>query len=105
MDVQRRISSPRQSSPEGRWISRLHLVLVGLAVVRAPAIPTWIGVLVVVAGVGYMADSTFVALSPGRSTSFAEVTFIGEVILLIWLIGWGGKVREPRPALLHSDQH
>lgn len=79
----------------GLLIFGVHLVLVGIAVVRAPTVPTWIGVLVVVAGLGYALDATLVALNPGSAVSFAQVTFIGEVILLIWLIGWAGRTGAP----------
>lgn len=65
----------------------VHLALVGLAIVRAPSIPTWIGVLVLIAGAGYAAVATLLALGTGSPLTFAEFTFIGEVVLLIWLIG------------------
>lgn len=75
----------------GLLIFGAHLALVGLAVVRASSIPTWIGLLVLVAGAGYLADAILAALSPGSPLAFGEFTFVGEVVLLIWLIGWGGR--------------
>jgi len=80
----------------GLLIFGVHLVLVGLAVIRCPLIPTWIGVLVLIAGAGYTVDATLVALSPGSTLAFAEFTFIGEVVLFVWLIGWGGKREHAR---------
>lgn len=75
----------------GLLIFGVHLMLVGVAIVRSAAIPTWIGILVFIAGAGYAADTTIVALSPGSLLSIAGFTFVGEVVLLVWLIGWGGR--------------
>lgn len=70
------------------------LVLVGIAAVRAPSIPAWIGVLVVVSGIGYAVDTLLAALAP-TTISLSEFTFVGEVVLLIWLLGWGGRATKP----------
>ncbi len=75
----------------GLLLFGICLVLVGIAVVRASSIPTWIGVLVIVSGLGYMGDTVLVSFNAATTTSLAEFTFVGEVILLIWLIGWGGR--------------
>jgi hypothetical protein len=69
----------------------LHLLAVGLAAVRAGGIPTWIGVLVLVAGVGYTVDAVSVALAPSAPLGLGQFAFVGEVVLLVWLIGWGGR--------------
>lgn len=77
----------------------VHLVLVGVAMIRSRALPTWIGALVIIAGLGYLADAVLVALSPGTSLSVATVTFIGELVLMMWLIVWGGRSdRRQAPA-------
>jgi len=75
----------------GLLIFGLHLMLVGVAIVRSASIPTWIGILVFIAGAGYAADTAIVALSPGSLLSIAGFTFVGEVVLLVWLLGWGGR--------------
>lgn len=77
----------------GLLLFGVHLVLTGLAIVRSTVIPTWIGLLVLVAGVGYTVDSIAVAVLPTGPTALGQFTFFGEVILLIWLIGWGGRSR------------
>lgn len=69
----------------------LHLLAVGLAAVRAASIPTWIGVLVLIAGVGYAVDAMSVVLAPSAPLGLGQVAFVGEVVLLVWLIGWGGR--------------
>ena len=80
----------------GLLIFGVHLALVGLAVVRAPSIPSWIGLLVVLAGAGYLADAILVALVPGSPLAFAGFTFIGEVVLLIWLIDMWPRITATR---------
>lgn len=77
----------------GLLIFALHLILVGVAAIRSPSIPIWIGALVLIAGAGYAVDSVTTALLPASPTAIAQFTFVGEVVLLVWLIGWGGRQR------------
>lgn len=69
----------------------VHLALVGVAIVRTNGIPSWIGLLIFLAGIGYAADSAMFAVWPGSTLSLSEFLFVGEVVLLVWLIGWGGR--------------
>lgn len=78
----------------GLFVFGAHLLLTGIAVVRGAATPTWIGILVAVAGVGYLVDAASVALMPAKALTLGQFTFIGEVILLIWLLGWAGRKRR-----------
>ncbi|MGO1198405.1 MAG: DUF4386 family protein [Dermabacteraceae bacterium] len=71
----------------------LHLVLAGIALFRAPHAPAWIGVLVVLAGIGYLADTVVVALGLGLGVELSAILFVGEVALLLWLI-IGGRPRR-----------
>lgn len=75
----------------GLLLFGMHLVLTGITLARSLAAPTWIGVLLVVAGLGYMVDGVLVAAAAGVDFSAAEVVFLGEVALLIWLLGWSGR--------------
>ncbi|WP_270410294.1 DUF4386 domain-containing protein [Microbacterium maritypicum] len=84
----------------GLFIFGLHLAVVGVAVIRSPTIPTWIGLLVLIAGAGYAIDSATIALLPANPTMIGEFTFVGEVVLLVWLIGWCGRTRGIR-----TDRH
>jgi hypothetical protein len=74
---------------EAAWDAALlafgaHLVLVGVTVVRAAGMPSWVGALTALAGVGYLVDSVSVALEAPLSVS--EFSFVGEVVLLGWLL-------------------
>lgn len=77
----------------------VHLVLVGVALVRSSRAPTPIGLLVVVAGAGYLIDAIGAALAAPTAVGieFAQFTFVGEVVLLVWLLGWAGRSHHDRP--------
>ncbi len=64
----------------------IHLALVGYLAYRSSFVPKLLGVLLVVAGAGYLFDSvasTVLASPPG---SVATVTFLGEFLLALWLV-------------------
>lgn len=71
----------------------VHLGFVGVAALRTRTIPLWICVLVMVAGVGYIVDSLITILVPSSVFSIGQFTFVGEVVLLLWLIIRGGRPR------------
>ncbi len=64
----------------------IHLALVGYLAWRSGYVPKLLGVLLVIAGAGYVFDSvasTVLAIPPG---SVSTVTFLGEFLLAIWLL-------------------
>ena len=63
-----------------------HLIVLGIAFLRSRLIPRWLSALVAVAGFGYLADTIGALLMPGYGLSLASYTFIGEVLLIIWLL-------------------
>ena len=65
----------------------LHLLGLGYLLFRSAHFPRFLGALVVVAGVGYLADSFTRILIPGFEFTFAIFTFVGEALLILWLIG------------------
>jgi hypothetical protein len=67
----------------------LHLLLLGVISFRYGIIPKWLGVLLAIAGLGYLIDSFGKSLFPGYSISVVEYTFIGELVLIFWLF-WKG---------------
>ena len=64
----------------------LHLMGLGLLLFRSVNFPRFLGVLVVVAGVGYLADSFARILVPDFGFTFSLVTFVGEVLLILGLL-------------------
>lgn len=77
----------------GLFVFAWHLLLVGIAGVRADAVPSWVGALVLIAGLGYLIDSVSMAIAPAAPLAIGEFAFIGEVVLLVWLLGWSGRTR------------
>ena len=71
-----------------------HLIAVGVAIMRSRSIPLWMGVLVVVSGLGYIADTALLAFNTATTFSLAAFTFVGELVLMVWLLGWGGRGRH-----------
>jgi len=69
-----------------------HLAVVGLLVIRSAAAPRVIGLLLVVAGAGYVFDSFYDVLRPDASLTVSSVTFLGEFLLALWLVARGGRV-------------
>ncbi len=74
----------------------LHLVLVGYLAYRSGYVPRLLGVLLVVAGLGYVIDTFGVMLSRGTWTDVASYTFIGEFLLALWLVIWGSRLTIAR---------
>lgn len=70
----------------------IHLVLLGLLAYRSGYVPRLLGVLLIVAGAGYVLDTTVAALSTGSPFEVSTVTFVGELLLAVWLVVRGGRV-------------
>ncbi len=73
----------------GLAIFGLHLIVVGYLAFKSAYIPKWLGVLLVIAGIGYMVDSFGKFLVPNYNLTIAAFTFVGEVLLIFWLL-WKG---------------
>ncbi|MBO4205058.1 DUF4386 domain-containing protein [Micromonospora echinofusca] len=78
----------------GLIVFGVHLMLVGWLAWRSPTVPTWVAVLVAIAGAGYLADSIGVLVSAGYAVEVTAVTFVGEVVLMVWLLVFAA--RSPR---------
>jgi hypothetical protein len=63
----------------------LHLLGLGYLLFRSADFPRFLGVLVVIAGGGYLADSFIRILVPDFGFSFSVFTFVGEPLLIVWL--------------------
>ncbi len=70
----------------------LHLDLIGILAYRSGYVPRVIGVLLVIAGAGYLVD-TFGGLLIERYTlTVASGSFVGEAVLMLWLLIKGRSV-------------
>lgn len=64
----------------------LHLLGLGYLLFKSVDFPRFVGALVVVAGAGYLADSFTRILLPDLGVTFSLFTFVGEALLIFWLI-------------------
>jgi len=70
----------------GLTIFGFHLLLVGYLAFRSNFIPRFLGVLVLISGLGYTIDGFGNILSPDYTLSLAMFTFIGEVLFIFWCL-------------------
>lgn len=63
-----------------------HLLVLGTLAIRARFIPTWLGVLLLPAGAGYIVDSIGLVVIRDYSLNIGAVTFVGEALLMVWLL-------------------
>ena len=73
------------------WLAGLvlfgvHLLLIGYLAYESGYVPRTLGVLLVVAGLGYAFDSFGAVLSRGSSITISTVTFLGQFLLAVWLL-------------------
>ena len=76
----------------------MHLLGLGVLVYKSVQFPRVLGVLVVIAGVGYLADTFTRILVPDFDFTFSAFTFVGEALLIVafcWRAA-RGFVPEPR---------
>jgi hypothetical protein len=69
-----------------------HLVVLGYLAYRSGFVPRPLGVLLVVAGVGYGYDSFVRVFSSGSPFAVSSVTFVGEFLFGLWLLVRGQHI-------------
>ena len=70
----------------GQFLFGVHLFVEGYLAYRSGYVPRGLGVLLVIAGLGYPADSLGATLSSGSWTPVSSFTFLGEFLLSLWLL-------------------
>ena len=83
------------------WIFGVWFFPLGILVFRARFLPRFLGVLLIIAGAGYVADSLTPLLLPGYENVVGRIASIaltlGEPVLILWLLIMGAK-DQPLPA-------
>jgi len=69
-----------------------HLLLVGYLTHRSGFAPKLLGLLVAVAGVGYLVDGFAALLFADYAVSVGAFTFVGEFLLMLWLLIKGRNI-------------
>lgn len=76
----------------------LHLMLAGVLAYRSRFMARIFGVLLVIAGLGYLADAVGIWVVDGFSATVAQFTFVGEVVIIFWLLIRGARRSGTQPA-------
>lgn len=72
----------------------LWLFPLGYLVFRSGFLPRILGILLIIGGIGYLAQSLIAFLSPGLKLNLALITGWGELLLLLWLLIKGVNVEQ-----------
>jgi hypothetical protein len=72
----------------------LHLLVIGYLIFKSSFIPRVVGVLLVVAGFGYLVESLTAFLLPNFSLNLALFTGWGELLFTFWLLIKGVNVEQ-----------
>ncbi len=72
----------------------LWLFPMGYLIFKSGFLPKVIGILLIVAGLGYLTDFTLFFLFPGITVTVSNFTFVGEVVLIFWLLIRGVNVKQ-----------
>jgi Domain of unknown function (DUF4386) len=77
----------------------LYLLVIAWLAWRSGYVPKLLGVLIAIAGLGYIYDSIGQFVSGGSWTQVSTVTFIGEFLLALWLVLRGRCITVSQPVL------
>jgi hypothetical protein len=96
------LESSRYEWGIGLVLFGIHLILLGYLVYRSNFIPRTLGVLLVVAGMGYIVLNLGPYLYPTVDVGWLFITFLGEVIFIFWLLIRGWKISESAAGARHA---
>ena len=71
-----------------------HLIVVGILAWRSSFVHWIFGLLLLVAGAGYLVDSLAALVNPSYSLELALYTFVGEVLFIFWLLIRGARLLD-----------
>lgn len=72
----------------------LWLLPFGYLVLRSGFLPSVLGVLLIVAGIGYLIDLAIYLALPELNLTVTQYTFVGELLLPLWLLAKGVNVER-----------
>ena len=80
----------------------LWLIPLGYLVFKSGFLPRILGILLIIAGSGYLIDSVTFFLFPNFDVTISLFTFIGEVVFMLWLLIKGVDVEQWEKRALES---
>lgn len=75
----------------------VHLGVLGYLVYRSGYIPKILGSLLALAGLGYMTNSLAPYLFPKADLGWLPITFVGELLFMLWLLIVGSRLKDQVP--------
>ena len=93
--VQLLLDSFRYEWSTGLVIFGIHLGLLGYLVYRSGYIPKIFGILLGIAGLGWLIYELSPYLAPETDLGFLMITFSGELLFMLWLLVKGWRIQEP----------
>jgi hypothetical protein len=81
----------------------LWLLPLGYLVYKSGFLPRILGILLIIGGLGYLIDFLTSALFPNFNVTISEFTFLGELLLTLWLLIKGVNIEEWKKRALASD--
>jgi len=79
-------------------IFSLHLILVGCLIIRSRYLPWWLGSLIVIDGAGWLVSNLAPYLYPNANLGYVMITAFGELVLMLWLLVFGWRLKQPSAA-------
>ena len=73
----------------------IHLLFLGYLVFCSGYVPKILGIILIITGLGYLLTTVRPYLFPDFNVDFAQFTFYGELIFMVWLLIRGSKVNHP----------
>jgi hypothetical protein len=73
----------------------IHLLFLGYLVIRSTYIPRILGIILMITGLGYLLTTIRPYFFPNINVDFAQFTFYGELIFMLWLLIRGWKIKPP----------
>lgn len=93
--VRMQIGSFRAGWSLGLVVFGIHLIVMGILFVQSSYLPRWLGWVLIADGAAWVIDRLAEYVAPSASLGFLNVFFVGELILMVWLLGWGWRLSEP----------
>jgi hypothetical protein len=78
----------------------IHLGLLGYLVFKSTYIPRILGVLLIIAGLGYLITTLKPYLFPNFNLDIARYTFYAELIFMLWLLIKGSRIKESNKEII-----
>ncbi len=96
VDVLHSIETFQDTWDVGLVLFGAHLILIAWLSWQNVRVPNWLAVFVAITGLGYVVDSVGTLVSDTYSADITTFTFVGEVVLLFWLLIKGRAVDASR---------